>query len=193
MKTLHAFFLATLVAAGASTLRAQDAVHAVDPVHSTVLAKVRHAGASTNWVRFNGPTGTVTVNEADPSKSTIVIEIKTDSLDTANEKRDQHLKSPDFFNAKEFPLITFKSTAVKKTGDKTFEATGDLTAHGVTKPITATFKAVGTATNAKGETRSGADGAFTIKRSDFGVGPTIPAGLVSDEVDVLISLEAVKK
>lgn len=114
MKKFHALFLATLIAGGASALRAQDAVYDIDPVHSTVLASVIHFGASTNWVRFNSPTGSVTVNEADPSKSSIAIEIKADNTDTANEKRDQHLKSPDFLNAKEFPLINFKSTTISK-------------------------------------------------------------------------------
>jgi polyisoprenoid-binding protein YceI len=193
MKKFHAFFLVSLFAAGVSTLRAQDVVYAIDPVHSTILAKVVHNAASTNWVRFNGPTGTVNVNEADPGKSTMAFEVKTESLDTANEKRDQHLKSPDFFSAKEFPVISFKSTGVKKTGDKTFEVTGALTAHGVTKPITAAFKTVGSSTNAKGESRTGADGTFSIKRSDFGIGPAIPAAAVADEIDLLVSLEAIKK
>jgi polyisoprenoid-binding protein YceI len=71
MKKFHAFFLGSLLAAGVSTLRAQDTVYEIDPVHSTVLAKITHFGASTVWVRFNGPTGTVTVNDADPSKSSI--------------------------------------------------------------------------------------------------------------------------
>jgi polyisoprenoid-binding protein YceI len=103
------------------------------------------------------------------------------------------LKSPDFLNAKEFPLITFKSTAVKKTGDKTYEATGNLTVHGVTKPITATFTSVGTGKGAKGEVRAGADATFTIKRGDFGVGPTFPASALSEEVGLLVSLEGIKK
>jgi polyisoprenoid-binding protein YceI len=193
MKKFHAFFLASLLAAGVSTLRAQDAVYEIDPVHSTVLAHVVHLGASTNWVRFNGPTGTVTVNEADPSKSSVALEIKADGLDTANEKRDQHLKSPDFLNAKEFPLITFKSTAIKKTGDKSYEVTGDLTLHGVTKPITAKFTSVGTGKGAKGETRAGADATFTVKRTDFGVGATFPATAVSDEIGFMVSLEGIKK
>lgn len=183
----------SLLAPGASLLRAQDAVYDIDPVHSTVLASVVHFGASTNWVRFNGPTGTVTVNEADPSKSTIALEIKAESLDTANEKRDQHLKSPDFLNAKEFPVISFKSTAVKKTGDKTFEVTGNLTAHGVTKPVTATFNAIGTGKGAKGETRAGADATLTIKRADFGIGPTFPAAAISEDIVLHVSLEAIKK
>jgi polyisoprenoid-binding protein YceI len=193
MKKFHAFFLASLLATGVSTLSAQDAVYDIDPVHSTVLAHAVHFGAGTTWVRFTGPTGTVTVNETDPSKSSVAIEIKADSLDTANEKRDQHLKSPDFLNAKEFPLITFKSTGIKKTGDKTYEVTGNLTVHGVTKPIVATFTALGTGKGAKGETRAGADAKFTIKRSDFGVGATFPATTISEEIGMIVSLEGIKK
>src|SRR5260221_14118714 len=86
MKKSQAFFLASLLAVGVSTLCPQDAVYEVDPVHSNILAKVTHLGASTLWVRFNGPTGTVTVKEADPSKSSINLEGKADGIDTANEK-----------------------------------------------------------------------------------------------------------
>jgi polyisoprenoid-binding protein YceI len=193
MKKFHALFLATLLAGGASALRAQEVVYEIDPVHSTVLANVVHFGASTNWVRFNGPTGTVTVNEADPSKSSVSIDIKTENLDTANEKRDQHLKSPDFLNAKEFPAISFKSTAVAKNADGTFSVTGNLTAHGVTKPVTATFKAVGTGKGSRGETRAGADATFTIKRADFGIGATFPAAAISEDIKFQVSLEAIKK
>jgi polyisoprenoid-binding protein YceI len=193
MKKFHAFFLASLLTVGISTLRAQDAVYEIDPVHSTVLAQAVHFGAGTTWVRFSGPTGTVTLNETDPSKSSVAIEIKADSLDTANEKRDQHLKSPDLLNAKEFPLITFKGTAIKKTGDKTYEVAGNLTVHGVTKPITATFTAVGTGKGAKGETRTGADAKFTIKRGEFGIGATFPETTISDEIGMMVSLEGIKK
>ena len=193
MKQFHAFFLGSLLAAGVTTLRAQDAAYEVDPVHSTVLAKVTHLGVSTVWVRFNGPTGNVTVNETDPGKSSMAFEVKAESLDSGVEKRDQHLKSPDFFNAKEFPVISFKSTGVKKTGDKTYEAAGNLTVHGVTKPITAEVKYVGTGKGPKGETRAGADATFTIKRKDFGIGATFPATAISDEVAVQVSLEATKK
>lgn len=193
MKKFHALFLSALLAVGATTLRAQDAVYDVDPVHSTVLASVVHFGASTNWVRFNGPTGTVMVNEADPSKSTIAIEIKADGVDTANEKRDQHLKSPDFLNAKEFPLITFKSTTITKSADGSYSVAGSLTAHGVTKPVTVTFKPVGTGKGSKGETRAGADATFSIKRTDFGIGATFPTTAVSDEINFHVSLEGVKK
>jgi polyisoprenoid-binding protein YceI len=193
MKKLNAFFLLSLLAAGASTLRAQDATHDVDPNHSTVLAKVNHLGASTVWIRFNAPTGSITVNDADPTKNSFSFEVKADGLDSANEKRDQHLKSPDFINAKEFPLITFKSTSVKKTGDKSYEATGNLTLHGVTKPVTATVTYVGTGQGAKGETRSGADATFTIKRADFGIGANFPATAISEDIGVQVSLEAIKK
>lgn len=193
MKKFHALFLASLLTAGASSLPAQESTFNVDPVHSTVLAKVTHLGASTVWVRFNGPTGTVTVNDADPSKNTLSLEVKTDSLDSAVEKRDTHLKSPDFLNAKEFPLITFKSTAVKKTGDKTYEATGNLTLHGVTKPVTAQVTYVGSGKMKPGEDRSGADATFTIKRSEFGIGATFPPTAISDDIALQISLEAIKK
>ena len=86
----------------------------VDPVHSTSAFRIKHAGAPPFWGRFNEPNGTFMLDEADPTKSTFTIELKADNVDTANAKRDAHLKSPDFFNAKQYPAITFKSTSVKK-------------------------------------------------------------------------------
>src|SRR4051812_5271713 len=98
-----------------------------DPVHSTVIFRSDHAGLGHVWGRFNDPTGTFSVNEADPTKSSFNIDIPVANVDTHNEKRDAHLKSPDFFNAKQYPTINFKSTAVKRGEGKVLEVTGDLT------------------------------------------------------------------
>ena len=193
MKKLHAFFIVPALIAGAATLRAQETTYAVDPVHSVVLAEVMHFSASHVWVRFDGPNGTVTINDADPSKNSFSFEAKAESLNSAVEKRDQDLKGPDLLNVKEFPTITFKSTGMKKTGDKTYEASGNLTLHGVTKPVTARVTYVGTGKGMKGETRSGADATFNIKRSDFGIGPNFPPAVISDEVNLQVSVEAIKK
>lgn len=171
-------------------VRAADALK-VDPTHSFVTFRVQHLGVSHVWGRFDNPTGTIVIDDADPSKSKFEIEVKASSVDTGNEKRDGHLKNADFFNAKQFPAIAFKSTSVKSSGDNKFEVTGDLTLHGVTKPLTVTIERVG-AGDKGGQFgyRAGFDTAFSIKRSDFGM--TNMVGPVGDDVNLWISLEATK-
>ena len=107
----------------------------VDPVHSSLIFSMKHFGVTDFYGRFKEISGTVTFDAADPSKSSVELTVPVESIDTQNEKRDQHLKSPDFFNAKQFPTITFKSTKVEGSGDN-YKISGDLTIHGVTKPIT---------------------------------------------------------
>jgi len=171
-------------------VRAADTLK-VDPVHSFVTFRVQHLGVSHVWGRFNNPGGTIVIDDADPSKSTFAIEVKTASVDTGNEKRDGHLKSADFFNARQFPTISFKSTSVKSSGDNKFEVTGDLTLHGVTRPLTVTIERVG-AGDKGGQFgyRAGFDASFAIKRSDFGM--TNMVGPVGDDVNLWVSLEATK-
>jgi len=161
----------------------------VDPVHSSVVFKVNHMGVSNVWGRFNGPTGTFVT---DDGKESFEAAVKTDGIDTGNAKRDQHLKSADFFNAKQFPDITFKSTGVKKAGENQYEVTGDLTLHGVTKPITVTLTKVGEKDlGAQMGQRAGFDGSFTVKRSDYDMKTMV--GPVGDEVTMYVSLEAQKQ
>ena len=107
------------------------AVHAadtfkIDPVESSVVFSVMYLGVTNFYGRFNDVTGTVVLDKADPSKSSVDLTIPVESVDTNNEKRDQHLKSPDFFNAKQFPVMTFKSKKVEWSGD-TYNVTGDFT------------------------------------------------------------------
>lgn len=93
-------------------------------------------GISYTHGRFNHISGTFNLDETDPSKSSVDLEIKTESVYTADKKRDQHLKSPDFLNVKQFPVITFKSKTVKKVDDTTYEIIGDFTLLGKTKSLT---------------------------------------------------------
>lgn len=188
MKTI-ALLLVTLSLAGLS-LRAQEGSYKIDPVHSAVLVKVGHLGASNAWGRFNEVAGSYTFDPVDLSKSMIAMEVKAGSVDTANAKRDEHLRGPDFFNAKQFPLITFKSKTVRKVDDKNYEVDGDFTARGITKPVTAKVNYVGTGKNMGGKTVTGWDATFSIKRSDFGI--TYGPGALSEEVVVMISLEGIK-
>ncbi len=170
-------------------VRAAD-TYAVDPVHSTFLFKIKHMNTSFTYGRINASSGTLVVDEADPSKSSVELELKADSVDTTNEKRDQHLKGPDFFNAKQFPTITFKSKSVKKTGED-YEIAGDFTLLGVTKEVAAKFTHVGSGKLPTGTAIIGFEGTFTIKRSDFGMNKML--GGVGDDVVLTVSVEADKK
>src|SRR5262245_49469850 len=130
-----AMVLVVLLASHAP-VRADD--YRVDAVHSGVSFKVSHLGLS--WIpgRFNDFSGSFTFDKDDPGKSSFSLTIKAESIDTGNRQRDQHLKSPDFFNVKQFPLMTFKSTSVKATKGG-YEVSGDFSMHGETKSITFTL------------------------------------------------------
>lgn len=175
------------LAAAASSLTAQETTYNVDPVHSYVFVRAIHFGAGQNYARFNKVSGSVVFNEADSSKSSVNIEVQAESVDTANAKRDEHLKSPDFLNAKQFPTITFKSTKVEKKADKLFAVTGDFTLRGQTKSITTEFRVIGFGKGPDGTALAGGEVMFKLKRSDFGV--TFMVGPISDEVEVLVAIE----
>jgi polyisoprenoid-binding protein YceI len=164
----------------------------IDPIHATVIYRVSHFNIGNAYGRFNEPTGSITLDKDDASKSTFTFEVQTDKVDTANEKRDQHLKSPDFFDAANFPTITFKSTSVKGSGDK-YEVTGDLTLHGVTKSVTVNLTKTGEAdvSQMKMGYRTGWEAMVDLKRSEFGM--TGLQGPVGDDVHLVISFEAVKQ
>ena len=138
--------------------------------------------------RFNAVSGTFAIDEASPAASSCDFTIKTDSVDTADAKRDAHLKQADFFNAAQFPTITFKSKSVKAaTAKGTYDVTGDLKLHGVTKTITVKVEHSGTAKGMMGGTIAGIESTFTIKRSDFGMKGMI--GPVGDDVTITLSAE----
>ncbi len=161
----------------------------VDSVHSSMVFRVKHMGTANFYGRFNSISGSFSLDD-DPAKSSFQVQIKTDSVDTANTKRDQHLKSPDFFNAAQFPTISFKSTQVKKVGGEGIDVTGDLTLHGVTKPVIAKVTKTGSG-GSRGRAIAGVEAQLTIKRSDFGM--TFAADSLGDEVFIIISLEGAKQ
>ncbi|HEV3136240.1 MAG TPA: YceI family protein [Pirellulales bacterium] len=134
--------LIALAASGASSVCA--ASYAVDPVHSTVLFRVKHMGTSFAWGRFNEIVGRLNLDDQAPSVEMLV---KTESLDTANAKRDQHLKSPDFFSAKQFPAISFKSTRVARAGENKYDVEGTLSLHGVDRPLKVQLERTGAGKN----------------------------------------------
>jgi len=159
----------------------------VDAVHSSLLFAVRHADASRFWGRFNGFQGRLEVDADKPEQSSIVVEVEAESVDTAHEGRDQHLRGPDFFNAKEFPRIVFESTKVERAGEG-FAVTGELTMLGVTKQVRAQADYVGYSESERFGKRTGYEVRFKIQRSDFGMDYMVGAGL-GDEVEIVCSLQ----
>jgi polyisoprenoid-binding protein YceI len=164
--------------------------YTVDALHAGVNFKISHLGLSWIHGRFNEFSGGFTLDPDDPGKCTFNLTIKTESIDTNNKKRDEHLSTPDFFNVKQYPTITFKSTAVKPAKDG-YEVTGDLTLHGVTKPVTFTLVGGRKAEFPKGVQRTGFSTELVIKRADFGMDKF--AGMLGEEVYASISFEGVKK
>ena len=162
----------------------------VDTVHSSVLFRVKHMNVSQAYGRFNDVAGKFLVDESDPTKSVFDLTINAESIDTANSKRDLHLKGPDFFNAKQFPTITFKSKTVAKSAGG-YDVSGDLTLHGVTKPVTFKLAVTGSGKGMRGEALSGVEASTVLKRSDFGMGYMV--GPIGDEVQVTASLEGGRK
>jgi polyisoprenoid-binding protein YceI len=164
----------------------------VDAVHSTALFAVQHFGAGYTWGRFNGIGGSV-VTDADASKNTVSITIKADSIDTANADRDKHLKADGFLNSRQFPNLTFASTAWKQVDAATAEVAGKLTIRDVTKPVTVTVKRTGAGVNPMANNKPivGFEATFTIKRSEFNV-KDLP-GAIGEDVRIILAIEAMQK
>lgn len=185
MKRLLALF--TVVAAAAS-LSAET--YTIDSVHSSAGFSLRHL-VSKFSSSFTKVSGTVEYDAAKPEASKVEATVEIASIATANEKRDNHIKSPDFFDAAKFPAATFKSTSWKKTGDDTFDVTGDLTIKDVTKPVTFKTTLVGSGPGMGGATLTGWEATATIKKSDFGLaGPAMLGKVLGDDVTLNISVEA---
>jgi polyisoprenoid-binding protein YceI len=188
--TLSLIATATLLAAGAVSA-APAGTYKVDPVHSVAYFEVGHAGGISRFMgRFNDVAGELVVDA--PEKSKIKIDVKVDSVDTRTEALDKHLKSPDFFNAVQFPVLSFASTGITLNGAGEGTVAGNLTLHGVTKPVTFKLKEIGHGNGPKGDARVGYSASGTIKRSDFGIAYGIPKA-ATDDVDLHINLEAIKQ
>lgn len=176
-------FAPEIVAAAAQSYK-------IDGVHTSVLFRAKRMDVVNIYGRFNEVSGSITADADNPEKSSVEITIKTQSIDTGETRRDDHLRSPDFFNAKQFPTIVFKSTKVTKVGENTYEITGDLTLHGVTKSITGSVEMTGKAKDPRrGQSLIGFETTLTIKRSDFGM--KFMLGPVSDEIQITLAVHAV--
>jgi len=188
--TFKRLALASLLAFATLPAFAADP-YAIDPTHTQVEFTYSHFGFSNITGRFDQVQSEFLFDPADPTASSVKVSIPVASLSTGVAKLDEHLQSPDFFDAAQFPTATFTSTAVTAAGEGKLSVAGDLSIHGVTRPVVmdVTINKVGTHPMTQAEA-AGFDAAFTIKRSEFGVGAYAPA--VSDEVRIEITVEAQK-
>jgi polyisoprenoid-binding protein YceI len=174
------------------TAFAQSSSWVIDTNHSQTNFQIRHAGVSTVRGSISGVTGTVVWDDKDPSKSSVEATINATTVSTNNEKRDAHLKSPDFFNVEKFPTLTFKSTSVTGANGK-LQVIGDLTLAGVTKSVT--LDVDGPTVPVKGmggKLVTGFSATGMLKRSDFNFGSKFAAPILGDEVKFTIDVEADK-
>ena len=173
---------------GRSALAADE--YDYDLVHSSVSFKARHLDISWIHGRFNEVAGKFSLDRERPSKSTFELTINTDSVDTANKARDEHLRQPDYFDTKQFPTIEFKSTSTKAI-EGGYEVTGDFTMHGTTKKITIVLQG-GKEHVFKKAKRVAFSTELTLKRSDFGFDKNA-IGPIGDEALIMIDCEGVRK
>lgn len=174
---------------------AQNSTWQIDPAHSAALFSVRHLGVSTVHGTFSKVTGTVVIDDKDPSKSSVRASIDTTTLTTENDQRDTHLKSPDFFDVSKYPTMTFESKQVTNSNGK-IQVLGTLTMHGVSKDVTLDLDTPSKEVSAMGKQHRGFTGTTTINRRDFGLvwGGALPTGeaMVSDEAKVTLEVELSK-
>jgi polyisoprenoid-binding protein YceI len=167
-------------------LRAAD-TYAIDPAHSSITFNVRHFLAKVpGWFTTFG--GTIVLDPADLTRSSVVATVDLASIDTNQEKRDAHLRTPDFFDTATHPAATFKSRTWTKTSENTYDVAGDLTLHGVTKEITLRVKYLGSAPGNRGTSLTGWEAAVLLQRVDFNIGK--PERSIGDAVEVVINIEA---
>ncbi|HVF60857.1 MAG TPA: YceI family protein [Thermoanaerobaculia bacterium] len=171
---------------------AEPAVYKVDPDHSAVSFSVRHFVSNVPG-RFRDFDGTIKYDKQAPANSSVEFTVQAASIDTGNNDRDTHLKSPDFFDAPKFPTLSFASTSVKPQDADTLEVTGDLTIHGVTKRVTIPVEVLGTMATPRGE-KAGFETSFTVNRKEYGViwNRVLDAGgtVLGEDVKINIAIEA---
>jgi polyisoprenoid-binding protein YceI len=180
----------------AVTESAKNETYKIDPDHSNVGFSIRHFFSKVPG-HFKTYDGTIALDPKDLSKGTVNVSIDTGSIDTGVEDRDKHLKSPDFFDAAKFPKMTFVSTEVIPKGPNHAAVKGNLTLHGVTKPVTLEADVLGFSPDPWGGYRGGFEAKTTLKRSDFGISwnKAVEGGglLLGDEVEVTLNIEAVRE
>lgn len=187
MKQRLVIALASALACGTAFAAPEN--YTIDPAHTYPSFAVSHWGFSTMRGRFDQTAGRFVVDRQARSIQ-VDITVEARSITTGDAKRDEHLRSPDFFNAAEHPRITFRSTASKWNGDNLAEVAGNLTILGVTRPVTLRIDAFRCGEDPRKAQRCGADASTSFKRSDFGMKYAVPA--VGDDIAMTFEIEAVK-
>lgn len=185
----------TIAQQGSASRAASPAMYHVDPMHSSIVFRIKHIGAAYVYGMFEKMDGKLHVTD-DNVPTAVELTIQTDSVDTNVDARDQHLRNPDFFNVEEHPTITFKSTAIRPTdaddGMGDYTVTGELTMLGTTRTITAGLDFVGRG-EMRGTERVGIEAVFTIQRSAFGMDYGVEQGTLGDDVTLMVALEGYRK
>lgn len=167
----------------------------IDPTHSGVQFTVRHLMVSKVRGTFTAWTAELDLDDDDITKSSVEVSIDAASVDTKESKRDEHLRSPDFFDVENFPKVTFKSTRVTRTDEDTLEVLGDLTIRDITRPVTLVVEEGGRVKDPWGGTRAGFSATTSIDRKSFGLNwnALLEAGgvVVGDKISIAIEIEAV--
>jgi len=170
----------------------QPGAYAIEPTHTRILFSINHLGTSTWYGDFTGASGTAKIDPAHPGASSVEVSVPVASVSTTNATLDGELKGPDWFDAAKFPTMTFKSTQVRATGPNEGQIVGDLTLHGVTRPVTLHVAFHGAGANPMDHAYlAGFDATGVIKRSDFGIAKYL--GNLGDEVTLIISAPFTRK
>lgn len=175
---------------GSGVAHAQTTTFDVDNTHSSVIFGIGHFGLSYTYGRFNKLSGEFTLDNADVSKSSFKVTIDAASVDTNDAKRDEHLRTAEFFDVAKFPTLEFVSTSVTKT-DKGMDVHGNMTIHGVTKEITIPLAKIGEGNGPDGVVRAGFLTQFAIQRSDYDMKTALNA--IGDGVSITFSFEGTKR
>jgi polyisoprenoid-binding protein YceI len=193
----RSFALACTLALASAPLFAQGTTWQIDAAHTSAQFAVKHMMVSTVRGQFNKTTGTVTWDGKDFATASVDVVIDATSINTRETRRDDHLRSADFFDVAKYPTLTFKSTKIQAAGPGKLKMTGDLTMHGVTKQVTLDVDGPSAPLKDQNGMRVGASATTTISRKDFGLvwNRAIEAGgvAVSDEVVITIDIELVNK
>ena len=189
-------FVTLALAAGLAAPATAD-TFVVDKAHSSATFSIRHLMSRVNG-RFTDFTGTIVGDPAKPAEAKVEFTIKAASIDTAQEGRDKHLRSADFFDAEKYPDITFKSTKITPAGGKDkYDVAGNLTIHGVTKPVTLPVTYLGSLVDPYKNEKFGFEVTTTLNRKDFGIvwNAALDAGgtVLSDDVAVTVNLQAARR
>lgn len=187
--TISICIAALSIGAAPNTAVAVDQ-YKVDASHAAIIFRIQHLGMSYTYGRFNSVEGKFAIDSQKAEGTSLSFSVKSESIDTGFKKRDDHLRSPDFFNARQFPVITFQSTSIQEMAGG-YHVVGNLSLHGTTKAITVDLKKIGEGKDPWGNYRMGFAAELTIQRSEFGM--TNMPEAVGDLVELLISFEGIRQ